>query len=72
MNLFIEDMPQLSADIDVVYTDHQATRDEALKSIAKGWKKWESDSQKPIWNLMYKPPRTATKSNFSSGGGAMR
>jgi hypothetical protein len=36
INLFIEDMPRLSVDIDVVFTDHQATRDEALKSISKG------------------------------------
>jgi len=34
INLFIEDMPRLSVDIDVVYTDHQATRDNALKSIS--------------------------------------
>ena len=36
INLFIEDMPRLSVDIDVVYTDHQASRDEALKSISRG------------------------------------
>ena len=36
INLFIEDMPRLSVDIDVVYTNHQATRDEALKSISIG------------------------------------
>jgi hypothetical protein len=36
INLFIEDMPRLSVDIDVVYTNHQATRDEALKSISGG------------------------------------
>jgi hypothetical protein len=30
INLFIEDMPRLSVDIDVVYTNHQATREEAL------------------------------------------
>jgi hypothetical protein len=36
INLFIEDMPRLSVDIDVVYTDHQATRDAALKSISNG------------------------------------
>jgi len=36
INLFIEDMPRLSVDIDVVYTDHQASRDESLKSISKG------------------------------------
>ena len=36
INLFIEDMPRLSVDIDVVYTNHQATREEALKSISSG------------------------------------
>ena len=36
INLFIEDMPRLSVDIDVVYTNHQATRAEALKSISTG------------------------------------
>ena len=36
INLFVEDMPRLSVDIDVVYTDHQATRAEALKSISTG------------------------------------
>jgi predicted nucleotidyltransferase component of viral defense system len=34
INLFIEDMSRLSVAIDVAYTDHQATRDEALKSIS--------------------------------------
>jgi len=34
INLFVEDMPRLSVDIDVVYTDHKATRDKALKSIS--------------------------------------
>ena len=34
INLFIEDMPRLSVDIDVVFIDHQTTRDEALKSIS--------------------------------------
>jgi hypothetical protein len=36
INLFVENMPRLSVDIDVVYTDHEASRDEALKSISKG------------------------------------
>jgi predicted nucleotidyltransferase component of viral defense system len=36
INLFIEDMPRLSVDIDVVYTDHKASRDEALKFISDG------------------------------------
>lgn len=36
INLFIEGMPRLSVDIDVVYSDHQASRDEALKFISRG------------------------------------
>ncbi len=36
INLFIENMPRLSVDIDVVYTNHQASRDTALESIARG------------------------------------
>ena len=34
INLFIEDLPRLSVDIDVVYTDHQATRADALQMIS--------------------------------------
>ncbi len=36
INLFIEDMPRLSVDIDVVYANHVATREEALQAISKG------------------------------------
>ncbi len=36
INLFIEDMPRLSVDIDVVFTEHDATRDGALGSISSG------------------------------------
>ena len=36
INLFLEAMPRLSVDIDVVYTDHQATREAALKTISSG------------------------------------
>ena len=36
INLFVESMPRLSVDIDVVYTDHHASRDKALESIAGG------------------------------------
>ena len=36
INFFIEDMPRLSVDIDIVYTDHQASRDRALEAIARG------------------------------------
>lgn len=33
LNLFIQDMPRLSVDIDVAFTDHALPRDEALKAI---------------------------------------
>src|SRR5690554_7759930 len=33
INLFIQDMPRLSVDIDVVYRPGQTQRDEALKAI---------------------------------------
>jgi hypothetical protein len=34
LNLFVQDMPRLSVDIDVVVTDHTADRDSALQHIA--------------------------------------
>lgn len=33
INLFVQDMPRLSVDIDVVFTDHAPAREEALKTI---------------------------------------
>jgi predicted nucleotidyltransferase component of viral defense system len=36
IHLFSEDMPRLSVDIDVVYTDHRGTREAALKAISRG------------------------------------
>jgi predicted nucleotidyltransferase component of viral defense system len=33
INLFVQDMPRLSVDIDVVFTDHGLARDEALQAI---------------------------------------
>lgn len=33
INLFLHDMPRLSVDLDLVYTDHQPGRDEALQHI---------------------------------------
>lgn len=33
LNLFIQDMPRLSVDIDVVFTDHALSREDALKAI---------------------------------------
>jgi hypothetical protein len=34
INLFVEDMPRLSVDIDVVFTAHQVSRESALQSIS--------------------------------------
>jgi len=34
INLFVRNMPRLSVDIDVVYTDHRPGREEAMKKIA--------------------------------------
>ena len=36
INLFVQNMPRLSVDIDVVYTDHTTPRPEALTAIADG------------------------------------
>jgi len=36
INLFVQDMPRLSVDIDVVYADHKPSRKEALQSISMG------------------------------------
>ena len=36
INLFVQNMPRLSVDIDVVYIDHTASRAVALKAIAAG------------------------------------
>lgn len=34
LNLFVQDMPRLSVDIDVVFLPYASTRDEALRTIA--------------------------------------
>ena len=34
INLFVRDMPRLSVDLDLVYTDHQAGRDDAMRMIS--------------------------------------
>ena len=34
INLFVQDMPRLSVDIDVVYTPRQTSREQALKAIS--------------------------------------
>ena len=34
INLFVEDMPRLSVDMDVIFIDHKAPREEALRAIS--------------------------------------
>ena len=34
LNLFVREMPRLSVDIDVVYTDHRPSREDAIKEIS--------------------------------------
>ncbi len=34
INLFVQDMPRLSVDLDLVYIDHQSERDAALAEIS--------------------------------------
>lgn len=42
LNLFVQDMPRLSVDIDVVLIDHESDRDAALEQIAQELKRIES------------------------------
>ena len=35
INLFIRDLPRLSVDLDLVYTDHRSTRKQALAMISE-------------------------------------
>jgi len=42
LNLFVQDMPRLSVDIDVVFTDHTLDRETALKAIAADLKSIKS------------------------------
>lgn len=57
LNLFIEDLPRLSVDIDVVYTDHQASREAALKAISKGL----DDARKRLAGIGIEAEISATK-----------
>ena len=38
INLFVRDMPRLSVDLDLVFTDHRMARDEALEQIGEALK----------------------------------
>ena len=43
INLFHHDMPRLSVDLDLVFTDHELGREEALRSIAESLGRAESE-----------------------------
>lgn len=43
LNLFLHDMPRLSVDIDVVYTDHSKSRNKAISDIAETLKQAQDD-----------------------------
>ena len=44
INLFVQDMPRLSVDIDVVFTDHTLARDDSLQAIQSDLKDaWQVD-----------------------------
>jgi hypothetical protein len=51
LNLFVQDMPRLSVDIDVVFTDHTLDREAALKAIAADLKSIKSAISAPAKDL---------------------
>jgi len=42
LNLFVQDLPRLSMDIDVAFINHRADRDNALQEIAKALRRIEA------------------------------
>lgn len=58
LNLFIQDMPRLSVDIDVVFTDHTLARDDALKAIETDLSEASQSLQKQ--GLSFRMPRKPT------------
>jgi hypothetical protein len=72
INLFVEDMPRLSVDIDVVFTDHQMSREQARCPFQQDWR-WP-ETNLPNLALMPNcpPPTRVTKSSCSSDVSAAR
>jgi predicted nucleotidyltransferase component of viral defense system len=58
LNLFVQDLPRLSVDIDVVFINHQADRDNALKEIA----------QELLGNFFQGPRATAHRESNRNNG----
>jgi hypothetical protein len=56
LNLFLHDMPRLSVDIDVVFTDYTLSREDALLTIAADLKTAKSEIAK--WGLRANLPGT--------------
>ncbi len=64
LNLFLHDMPRLSVDIDVVFTDHMLDRETALRAIAADLKAAKS----AISALGYRATLPTTKSGDNVQG----
>ncbi len=58
INLFVEDMPRLSVDIDIVYTDHKANREEALAAISTSLEK--ARKKLAAWGIQVEVARAPT------------
>lgn len=58
LNLFVQDLPRLSVDIDVVFTDHALGREEALAAIAKDLAGAKAEIQKMGYRADVKSMRT--------------
>src|SRR5919108_1950095 len=56
LNLFLHDMPRLSVDIDVVFTDHTLGREDALRAIAADLKAAKS-AISALGLALARPPR---------------
>ena len=63
INLFVQDIPRLSVDIDVVYTDYQTPRAEALASISEALETAQGHLTKWGWTLSTPPPKGARRAS---------
>jgi hypothetical protein len=63
LNLFVQDMPRLSVDIDVVFTDHTLDRETALKAIAADLKVSSPQFLRWVIERIYQPREAATRSS---------
>ena len=66
LNLFVQDMPRLSVDIDVVFTDHTMPREDALRAIESDLKKLPRRSQNGVIRSSTRQSRVARMSSSMS------